>query len=51
MDSFTLNKIEFDEVRRILAGFCACSLGKKLAARIGPSRTPGTIRRWLGQVS
>jgi len=51
VDSFTLKKIEFDEVRRILGDFCACSLGKNLAQRIGPSRNPQTVRRWLGQVS
>lgn len=51
MDSFTLDKIEFDAVRRILAGFCCCSLGKGLAARIGPSRNPEIIRNWLRQVS
>ena len=51
MDSFTLNKIEFDAVRRILAGFCRCSLGRNLALRIGPSKSPEVIRHWLDQVS
>ncbi len=51
MDSFTLDKIEFDAVRKILAGFCSCSLGKGLAARIGPSRNPEVIRHWLLEVS
>ncbi len=51
MDSFTLDKIEFDAVRKILAGFCSCSLGKALAARIGPSRNPEVIRHWLLEVS
>ena len=31
MDSFTLEKIEFDAVREILAAFCATSAGKALA--------------------
>ena len=51
MDSFTLGKIEFDAVRRILSGYCSCSLGKALAVRISPSRNPDVIRRWLEQVS
>jgi len=36
VDSFTLNKVEFDAVRRILAEFCRTSPGKSLALRIGP---------------
>ena len=51
MDSFTLNKIEFDALRRILAGYCSCSLGKSLALRIGPSRNPRIVKLWLGQTS
>ncbi len=51
VDSFTLNKIEFDAVRRVLQRFCSCSLGTALAGRISPSRTPGVIQRWLNQVT
>ena len=51
MDTFTLDKIEFDAVRRILASFCACSPGKAMARRIGPSRTPQTITRWLDETT
>ena len=51
MDSFTLDKIEFDAVRAILARFCRCGLGRELAGRIGPSRNPAVIREWLEQVS
>jgi len=51
VDRFTLDKIEFDAVRRILAGFCACSLGKALARRISPSRNPQSIATWLDQTS
>lgn len=51
MDSFTLRKIEFDGVRRILAGFCGTSLGKSLALRINPSRNPRIARLWLAQTS
>ena len=51
MDSFTLNKIDFDSVRQILGDFCRCSLGRALAHRISPSRTPEVVRHWLGQVT
>ncbi len=51
MDTFTLDKIEFDEVRRILAGFCRCSLGKELARQLGPSDEAGSVRLHLGQTT
>ena len=50
MDTFTLNKIEFDAVRRILSRYCATSLGKSLATRITPSRNPDVVKRWLLEV-
>ena len=49
MDHFTLKKIEFDAIRRILGRLCSTTVGKSLCARIGPSRTPETINRWLDQ--
>lgn len=49
MDAFTLEKLEFDQIRQILARYCRCSLGKSLALRINPSRRPETIRQWLAQ--
>jgi DNA mismatch repair protein MutS2 len=51
VDAFTLDKIEFDAVRGILSGFCRCSLGKAMAAQVGPSRNPEIINRWLDQTS
>ncbi len=51
MDSFTLDKLEFDQVRRILARFCRTNLGKEVALRIGPSRKLGIARRWLEETS
>ena len=50
MDSFTLDKIEFDAVRRILSTFCGSSLGKRLAIRLRPSRNPEAVQHWLQQV-
>ena len=49
MDEFTLNKLEFDRLRQILARFCRCSLGSAMAGRIGPSRRAETVRQWLAQ--
>ncbi|MHC4563870.1 MAG: endonuclease MutS2 [Planctomycetota bacterium] len=51
MDSSTLDKVEFDEVRRILAGFCRCRLGAHLARRITPSRNIDQIARWLAETT
>ncbi|OPX25106.1 MAG: hypothetical protein B1H04_00655 [Planctomycetales bacterium 4484_123] len=51
MDAFTLEKLEFDQVRQILARYCRSVLGRRLALRIGPSRRPETVRRWLEETS
>lgn len=51
VDSFTLDKLEFDRVRQILTRFCRCALGRGLAGHIGPSRRPDTVRRWLEETS
>ena len=51
MDSFTLDKLEFEQVRQILTRFCRCALGRNLAGRIGPSRRPDTVRKWLEETS
>ncbi|MDP6637279.1 MAG: hypothetical protein QGG42_20470 [Phycisphaerae bacterium] len=51
MDSFTLDKIEFDEIRKLLGAFCATSLGKSLACDIAPSDSVQTVDMWLTQTS
>ncbi|MCK5558444.1 MAG: DNA strand exchange inhibitor protein, partial [Candidatus Hydrogenedentes bacterium] len=51
MDAFTLDKIEFDAVRKILSGFCRCSLGKAAALSISPSTNPAVIRTGLEQTT
>jgi DNA mismatch repair protein MutS2 len=45
MDAHTLQLLEFDKIRGILASYCATSLGKELAQQIGPS----TDRDWIDQ--
>ena len=49
MDSFTLEKLEFDRLRQILQRYCRCSLGASLAKRIAPSNRPATVRRRLAE--
>jgi DNA mismatch repair protein MutS2 len=51
MDSFTLEKIEFDAIGELLAGFCATSRGKSLAGGIAPSDSADTVGKWLEQTS
>lgn len=51
MNDLTLRKLQFDYVTNILAGLCACNLGKKLARGIKPSRSPKQVRYWLRQVT
>ena len=51
MDAFTLEKIEFDDIRRLLGAFCATSLGKALAGALAPSDNSDEINEWLEQTS
>jgi len=44
MDQHTLELLEFDKVRELLAGYGASSLGKELARQITPSVDAGKIR-------
>jgi DNA mismatch repair protein MutS2 len=43
MDTHTLELLDFDKVRSLVAARAACSLGKAAAARIEPSVDPGEI--------
>src|SRR3954463_3652306 len=44
MDTHTLELLEFDKVRNLVAARAACSLGKDAARRLEPSRDPGEVR-------
>jgi DNA mismatch repair protein MutS2 len=44
MDTHTLELLEFDKVRALLATYAACSLGKDAARRMEPSRDVSWIR-------
>lgn len=50
MDQHTLDKLDFDRVREILAGYASCSLGKQMAARVKPAARTEVVADWLGQV-
>lgn len=49
MDAHTLDKLEFDRIRELLAEHASCSLGKGLALRVRPSRRFTQISQWLKQ--
>src|SRR4051812_44621791 len=51
MDAHTLDLLEFDKVRELVAGYAACSLGKELARAIEPSTDVEKIRAELALVS
>src|SRR5947207_13589834 len=51
MDAHTLELLEFDKVRDLLAGHAACSLGKELARAVAPSTDADAVRRDLDLVS
>ena len=51
MDAHTLELLEFDKVRELLAGYAASSLGKDLARHLEPSTNPDAIRADLTLVS
>ncbi len=50
MDESTLNKLQFDHIREVLAGLCCCALGAKLARSIQPGSSGHQVRRGLAQV-
>src|SRR5438128_2242902 len=51
MDHHTLELLEFNKVRELVAGYAACSLGKELARQLEPLGDPDRIRAELNLVS
>jgi DNA mismatch repair protein MutS2 len=47
MDAHTLELLEFDKIRELLAGYGACSLGKELARQLEPGTDAERIRTEL----
>lgn len=50
MHPHTLEKLEFEKIRSLLAKFALCGLGRSLAEQIAPAATYGPVVRWLEQV-
>ena len=50
MDAHTLELLEFDKIRDLLAGYAACSLGKELARQLEPGTDAERIRAELALV-
>jgi DNA mismatch repair protein MutS2 len=51
MDAHTLDLLEFDKVRELLAGHAASALGKELAKQVEPATDLGQIRAEIALVS
>jgi DNA mismatch repair protein MutS2 len=51
MDAHSLELLEFDKVRELLAGYAACSLGKELARQVEPGTDADKVRAELALVT
>src|ERR1700736_6792668 len=51
MDAHSLELLEFNKVRELLAGYAASSLGKELARQVEPSTDADKIRADLARVT
>jgi len=51
MDAHTLEVIEFDRVRELLAEHASCALGRAMAFKAGPVSRADLIEQWLGQLA
>jgi DNA mismatch repair protein MutS2 len=49
VDAHTLDKLDFQRVRELLAEQAACGLGRELALRISPARRAEQVSVWLRQ--
>jgi len=50
MDPHTLDKLDFQQIRELLATYARCSLGRERALRISPSHDANEVRSWLEQL-
>src|SRR5688572_14289220 len=51
MDTHTLELLEYDKIRELVAGYAACSLGKELARQMEPRTDLDAIRAELALVT
>ena len=52
MDKVSFGKLEFDSIRELIASYCSCALGKRLARNMEPVRNADltrTLARTLGR--
>ena len=49
MDAHTLERLEFDRIRHLLAGYVNCALGRRMALKLKPATQVELIERWLAQ--
>jgi len=49
MDQHTLEKLEFDRIKSVLARYARTELGRKLIRRLQPSRREKLVRLWLDE--
>ncbi len=50
MDAHTLQVLEFDRVRQLLAGHASCALGRSMALKAKPVNRADLVADWLGQL-
>lgn len=50
MDQHTLDALDFERIRTLLAGFALTGLGRELAARIEPVTRASLVQRWYTQI-
>jgi len=51
MDAHTLEVVDFDRVRQLLAEHASCALGRAMALKAGPVSRADLIEQWLGQLA
>ncbi len=50
VDKHTLDVIEFDRVRQLLAGYASCALGRQMALKLKPTTRADLLDEWLAQL-
>ncbi len=49
MNKYNLNKLEFEQILKILSGFCHTYIGKNLALQLEPSKDKNIVNLWLSE--
>ncbi|MGB0717386.1 MAG: hypothetical protein ACPGXK_16025, partial [Phycisphaerae bacterium] len=50
MNDTTIDKLEFGEIREVIARLCSTAIGKKNAASMTPTTKSKLVKQWLTQV-